>query len=169
MAETTLDQLSANIIALTGDKAKLAAGVTLQTDLVSASNAVATLIAERDAALGNVRALTGDKAKLAAGATLPTDLVSATNAIAVLTKERDDAKANVTKLEGEKKTVEQAVAAKLVELGITDRKTADEGKAGDAKLTKTQLCLKANNLPINEKVTIGYGAGAGTDGGASAD
>ena len=145
----TLDELISENAALTGDKAKLKTGATLPADLVGAANTIADLTAR-------IVALEGDKTKLATGATMPTDLVSAGNSIASITKERDDAKAEVTKLTGEKKTVEQAVAAKLTELGITDKgaKIAKPGKA-DEKLSLTQQCLKANGHKTDEKLSIG--------------
>jgi hypothetical protein len=155
----TTEQLLADITALTGDQTKLAAGVTLQTDLVTASNAVANLTAERDAARADVVKLTGDKAKLAEGATLPTDLVAAANSIANLTKQLADANAKVAGLEAAKQTVEQAVAAKLVELGVTDKggKKDEKAKDGGEKLTLTQKALKAKGHDINAKVDLGAG------------
>lgn len=146
----TTEQLLADIGAHTGDKTKLAANATLPTDLVTAANTVATLTGENTA-------LKSDKDKLTK------DLATANAAVTTVTKERDEANAKVTKLEGEKKTVEEAVAAKLVELGISDgKKKGDEGKAGEAKLTKTQQCLKAKGLAITEKVDLAAGLVGGT-------
>lgn len=135
----TTETLLADIAALTGDKTKLKAGVNLPADLVSAANSIADLTAK-------IVALEGDKAKLAAGATLPTDLVAAANSIATLTKERDEAKGQVTKLESEKTTFEKAVAAKVAELGLSDKGGKKDDSKSDAKLTVTEKVMKAKGV-----------------------
>jgi hypothetical protein len=141
MATKSLDELLADLGLLTGDKAQLKAGAKLPENLVAAGNSIAELTAR-------IVALEGDKAKLAAGATLPTDLVTAANSIATLTKERDDAKGQVTKLEGEKKTVDEAVAAKVAALGISDKggRKAEDVDAGGKKLTATEQVCKAKGV-----------------------
>ena len=139
MATKTLDELLADLGALTGDKSKLKAGATLATDLVTAANANADLVAQ-------VATLTAEKTKLT------TDLATANGELTTVKAENATLKASA-------KTVEQAVAAKLTELGITDKKDKGNGQAaaGDKKLTLTQKCLKANGHDINEKVALGSG------------
>lgn len=129
----TLDELLADITAMTGDKGKLKAGANLPADLVTAANSIADLTAK-------ITALEGEKGQLTA------DLATAKQTIGTVTKERDDAKASVTKLEGEKQTVEKAVAAKLVELGISDNGKVKTDPKAEAKMTATERVLAAKGV-----------------------
>ena len=139
---TKLDQgdLIAQVTALKGDSAKLTIpGLTLPANLVEGANSIHSLTAEKDSfktkfetEQGNVAKLTGDKTKLAAGATLPTDLVAAANEIA--------------QLKAEKISVDDAVAKRIVALGLTNptaKKEAGQEAAGSKSQTLTEKVLAA--------------------------
>lgn len=146
----TLDELLAENSALTGDRTKLASGVTLATDLVTASNSIATLTGENTT-------LKSEKT------TLTTQLATANANLGTVTTERDSLKTENATLKAEKKTLNEAVAAKLVELGITDKAgKKTEAAAGGEKLTLTQKCLKKLGKDVNTKVAIGADASAET-------
>lgn len=139
----TTEQLLADNAALTGDVTLLVAGATLPKDLVTAANAVATLTGEN-------ATLKSDKTKLT------TDLATANATVTTVTNENAALKAENATLKAEKKTVDEAVAAKVAELGLADKgaKNGEQAK-GDVKLTTTQKILKAKGLPLDTKVELG--------------
>lgn len=142
----TTEQLLGDIEALTGDNTKLVAGATIPKDLVTAANAVATLTAEN-------ATLKSDKTKLT------TDLAAANTSVTTLTTENAALKSEVTALKAEKKTLDEAVAAKVAELGFSDKGgDKNKAKAGDEKLTTTQKVLKAKGIPLDTKVQLGANA-----------
>ncbi len=84
---------------------------------------------------------------------LTKELADAKETIATLTEARDTLQAECDALKAAAQTVEEAVAAKVAQLGLRDQ-PATPSQPKEEKLTVTQRCLQAKGLSLDDKVRL---------------
>jgi FtsZ-binding cell division protein ZapB len=113
--------------------------------------------ADLKAANETVKNMDALRLQLSEATTKATDLTSKvtdlTGKVAALEKERDTLKTENTGLQASQADFDKKMVAELSKRGISSS-ASEASKPSDKKLTATELCLAAKNLPLDTKISV---------------